>query len=186
MQTVIGTIMSGSLTEGFSMRVTSRINLEDLKTGKFVCIVGKHYKFFSMITDLSLHVSHPDILLFPPSDKEPLLNALLQEKDMYATATLRPMLMLEGTEKRPVKTIPHHFASVYDASVQDVAHIFGSEDDPSKRYFNIGSPLDMQTPVCLDLDRLTERSNGIFGKTGTGKTFITRLILAGLIKIKKR
>lgn len=185
MQTVIGTIMSGSLTEGFSMRVTSRINLEDLKTGKFVCIVGKHYKFFSMITDLSLHVSHPDILLFPPSDKEPLLNALLQEKDMYATATLRPMLMLEGTEKRPVKTIPHHFASVYDASVQDVAHIFGSEDDPSKRYFNIGSPLDMQTPVCLDLDRLTERSNGIFGKTGTGKTFITRLILAGLIKNQK-
>ena len=43
----------------------------------------------------------------------------------------------------------------------------------------------MTTPVCLDLERLTERSNGIFGKTGTGKTFLTRLVLAGLIKNEK-
>ncbi|MBC8043867.1 MAG: ATP-binding protein, partial [Rhizobacter sp.] len=37
-------------------------------------------------------------------------------------------------------------------------------------------------PVCLDLARFAERSSAIFGRTGTGKTFITRLILAGLIK----
>src|SRR5262249_51731137 len=54
-----------------------------------------------------------------------------------------------------------------------------------QKYFNIGCPLDMETPVCLDLERLTERSNGIFGKTGTGKTFLTRLLLAGLIKSDK-
>lgn len=181
----LGTIISGSLTDGFIMRIKPHMHLEEIKTGKFVCIVGKQYKFFSMITDLSLHVSHPDILLFPPEEDETLLSSLLALKDIYATALLRPMLMLEGTEKRPVKTIPHHFACVYNASAQDVAHIFGAENDPSKRFFNIGTPLDMQTPVCVDLDRLTERSNGIFGKTGTGKTFITRLILAGLIKNKK-
>src|SRR5205085_3043695 len=37
----------------------------------------------------------------------------------------------------------------------------------------------------INLEKLTERSNGIFGKTGTGKTFITRLILAGLINNNK-
>ena len=72
----------------------------------------------------------------------------------------------------PVKTIPPHFATVYEATKQDVALIFGDENDASKHYFNIGSPLDMNTPVCLDLEQLTERSNGIFGKTGTGKTFL--------------
>ena len=81
----------------------------------------------------------------------------------------------------PVKTIPPHFAPVLEATKQDIALIFGDERDPSKRYFTIGNPLDMDAPVCLDLDRLTERSNGIFGKTGTGKTFLTRLVLAGLI-----
>jgi DNA helicase HerA-like ATPase len=40
----------------------------------------------------------------------------------------------------------------------------------------------MDVPVCLDLRRFVERSNGIFGKSGTGKSFLTRLILCGVIK----
>src|SRR4029450_1881884 len=37
-------------------------------------------------------------------------------------------------------------------------------------------------PVCIALARLVERSNGIFGKSGTGKSFLTRLLLCGTIK----
>lgn len=185
MKTILGTIVSGSLTEGFVMRIAPHTDLETIKTGKFVSIVGKQHKFFSMITDLSLEVTNPDILLFPPTPQEKLLTNMLQQRDMYATAVLKPMLMLNNNEKMPVKTIPPHFATVFEANKEDVSLIFGNEDDPSKRFFNIGSPLDMSTPVCLDLDRLTERSNGIFGKTGTGKTFLTRLVLAGLIKNEK-
>lgn len=186
MRKPLGHILTGSLTEGFLMRITPDTDLEEIKTGKFVSIVGKQHKFFSLITDLSLEVTHPDILLFPPSKEETLLAKALRQKDIYATAQLKPMLMLNhDNEKGPVKTVPPHFSYVYEASKEDVALIFGDEHDPSKRYFNIGSPLDMKTPVCLDLDRLTERSNGIFGKTGTGKTFLTRLVLAGLIKNQK-
>lgn len=183
---LIGSITSGSLTDGFMMRIDPHVALEEIKTGKFVTIVSNKLTFFSLITDLSLHVTHPDILLFPPTHNERLLHTILKQKDMYASACLKPMLMLDGTlQPKPVKTIPQHFCSVYEANNDDVALIFGNEDEPSKRYFNIGSPLDMNTPVCLDLERLTERSNGIFGKTGTGKTFLTRLVLAGLIKQQK-
>ncbi len=168
------------------MRINPHAPIEEIKTGKFVCIVGNHYKFFSLITDLTLEVTHPDILLFPPTAQEKLLGSLLAQKDIYATATLKPMLMLnKQLQSIPVKTVPPHFSCVYEATQEDVALIFGDENEPTKRYFNIGCPLDMTTPVCLDLDRLTERSNGIFGKTGTGKTFLTRLVLAGLIKNEK-
>ena len=168
------------------MRIAPGTNLEEIKTGKFLSIKGSHHKFFSLITDLALAVAHPDILLFPPNKDEKLLADLLKQRNTYATATLKPMLMLGADEQpMPVKTIPAHFASVYEADKRDIALIFGDEADPTKRYFTIGSPLDMDTPVCLDLERLTERSNGIFGKTGTGKTFLTRLVLAGLIKNKK-
>lgn len=186
MRKILGSIISGSLTDGFVMRVCPDAHIEDIKTGKFLSIVGNSYKFFSLITDLSLQVTNPDILLFPPSpDEKPLLN-MLKQRDIYATALLKPMLMLDQDNMpKPVKTIPHHFATVYEADKKDVALIFGDETEPSKKYFNIGCPLDMQTPVCLDLERLTERSNGIFGKTGTGKTFLTRLVLAGLIKNDK-
>lgn len=185
-RTHIGHIVSGSLTDGFIMRIHPDVALEEIKTGKFVTILGNKHAFFSLITDLTLQVSHPDILLFPPSEKETLLRSVLKQKDIYATACLKPMLMLDAEKQpKPVKTIPHHFAAVYDANKEDVSLIFGNEDEPTQRYFNIGCPLDMNTPVCLDLERLTERSNGIFGKTGTGKTFLTRLVLAGLIKQNK-
>src|SRR5579863_7899669 len=182
----LGTIISGSLTEGFAMRVHPDATLEDIKTGKFVCIAGTQHKFFSLITDLQLAVTHPDILLYPPTAHETLLTSLLKKRDIYATAMLKPMLMLDhDNQPRPVKTIPPHFSTVFEATKQDVALIFGDEQHPSKNFFSIGCPLDMSTPVCLNLDKLVERSNGIFGKTGTGKTFLTRLVLAGTIKNEK-
>ena len=182
----LGSIMTGSLTEGFVMRVTAAQELERLKTGRFVSIKSGEYSFFSLITDLSLQVSHPDILLFPPSEQETLLNNVLQQKDIYATAILRPLLVLDRFgNKMAVKMVPTHFSKVYEAQAKDVAQIFGDKDDPTQKYFHIGNPLDMQTPVCIELDKLVERSNGIFGKTGTGKTFLTRLVLAGLIKHRK-
>lgn len=181
----LGHIISGSLAEGLVMRLDCTNSLESVKTGKFVSIVGSRYTFFSLITDLELQVTNPDILLFPPGQNEKILSDVLKKRDIYAKVVLRPMLMLDSEKHRmPVKTIPAHFAPVYEASAQEVSEIFGDEQK-NKKYFNIGIPVDMDTPVCLDLELLVERSNGIFGKTGTGKTFITRLILAGLIKNEK-
>jgi uncharacterized protein len=85
-------------------------------------------------------------------------------------------------ELLPVKTIPSHFSQVFDASDRDFRAVFGWEDDPQRRNFAIGQPIDMDVPICIDLDRFVERSNGVFGKSGTGKSFLTRLLLSGIIR----
>jgi DNA helicase HerA-like ATPase len=85
-------------------------------------------------------------------------------------------------ELLPVKTIPSHFSQVYEASEEDFRKVFGWEDDPHRKNFSIGKPLDMDVPICIDLNRFVERSNGVFGKSGTGKSFLTRLLLAGVIR----
>ncbi|MFH7030120.1 MAG: helicase HerA domain-containing protein [Heteroscytonema crispum UTEX LB 1556] len=85
-------------------------------------------------------------------------------------------------ELLPVKTIPSHFSQVYEASQEDFRRVFGWEDDIHRKNFSIGKPLDMDVPVCIDLDRFVERSNGVFGKSGTGKSFLTRLLLAGIVR----
>jgi len=85
-------------------------------------------------------------------------------------------------ELLPVKTIPSHFSQVYEASDRDFRIVFGWEDDPQRRNFAIGMPIDTDVPVCIDLERFVERSNGVFGKSGTGKSFLTRLLLAGTIR----
>ena len=80
---------------------------------------------------------------------------------------------------RPVKTIPGHFMPAYNATVEDVNAVFGDEDET---HFNVGTPLELETTqVNLDLKRLVERSVGVFGKSGTGKSFLTRVLLAGVI-----
>src|SRR3990170_2283363 len=118
----IGNIISGSLSEGFVIRVAPHAAIEQIKTGKFLTIAGNQHTFFSLITDLKLEVTHTDILLFPPSENEKLLNKILHQKDIYATATLKPMLMLnKDGQPGPVKTVPPHFAPVYEATNKDVA-----------------------------------------------------------------
>jgi DNA helicase HerA-like ATPase len=85
-----------------------------------------------------------------------------------------------GAEPKPVKTVPAHFSPVYEATEEDVNRVFGAGDDT---HFFVGAPLDMEdVRVHLDLERLVERSSGVFGKSGTGKTFLTRMLLAGIIK----
>lgn len=189
----IGVITKGSLVEGVEMKLDPSQSVEDVKAGKFVVIEGEKHEFFSMITDIRLDATNPEILINPPNHGDELMQQVLNGTSTYVTVCLRPMLMLGrgeevdgegGGEPRPVKTIPSHFSKVDEAEERDVGRIFGREGEDGN-YFNVGKPLDMETPVCLNLNRFAERSNGIFGKTGTGKTFLTRLALSGLIKCDK-
>lgn len=192
---LLGVVTRGSLTEGLEMKLADDCFIEDIKAGKFVVVEGDKLRFFSLITDLRLDATTPAVLQNPPDVSDDLVREVLSGTATYATVMLKPMLTTEreetakgnGTQERrepqPVKTVPPHFSPVYEATEADVARIFGSEDmEPRGRYFCIGTPLDMDTPVCLDLHRFIERSNGIFGKTGTGKTFLARLLLTGLIR----
>ena len=186
----IGVITKGSLVEGLEMKLDSEQNVEDMKAGKFVVIEGDKNDFFSMVTDMRLDANNQEVLLHPPGREDDILRKVLAGTTTYNIVSLRPMLMMpkgavDDDGPRPVKAIPSHFSEVQEAMEHDVAKIFGKEGDPEGRYFSIGNPLDMDTQVCLDMIRFAERSNGIFGKTGTGKSFLTRLALCGLIHYDK-
>ena len=184
---VLGLITQGSLSSGLEMRLDRKSSVEDLRVGRFVVVEGKNTRFFSMLTDVSLATSNPQILNYPPDNDRFLLD-VLSGVSMYGSVKLQPMLMLERNgetqELRPVKTIPSHFSPVYEATENDFSLVFGRENRDNKRdpFFNIGRPLNMDIPICVDLSRFIERSNGIFGKSGTGKSFLTRIFLCGTIK----
>ncbi|HWP35577.1 MAG TPA: DUF87 domain-containing protein [Thermodesulfobacteriota bacterium] len=193
----IGVVIRGSLTEGLEMRLDPDQSIEEVRAGKFVVIEGERSAFFCMITDVRLDATNPAILVDPPGQPDDatdqLMRQVLHGTSTFATVKLKPLLMLPR-DGRPAaaldplspvtqaaKSIPGHFAVVTEATAADVNLVFGSEE-ADRRFYQIGRPLDMETPVCVDLDRFIERSNGIFGRTGTGKTFLTRLLLSGLIR----
>jgi uncharacterized protein len=182
----LGIVVQGSLSLGLEARLNADVSVEEMRVGKFVIIKGRKTRFFSMLTDVVLGTASPKILMNPPEHDDDFMSEVLAGTGTFGTIKLTPMLMFEpeNNELRPVKTVPSHFAQVLDATEFDFTQVFGSEADPERKNFNIGQPLDMDVPICLDLERFVERSNGIFGKSGTGKSFLTRLILSGVIRKK--
>ncbi|NRB07231.1 MAG: ATP-binding protein [Richelia sp.] len=124
----------------------------------------------------------PMLMFTPENTEDSAVNG--NGKSAKASSALASFEAQTSTtmELLPVKTIPTHFSQVYEASEEDFRRVFGWEDDPIRKNFSIGKPLDMDVPVCLDLNLFVERSNGVFGKSGTGKSFLTRLLLAGTIR----
>ena len=208
----LGSVIQGSLTKGLEVRLYPDVSVEDMRVGKFLVVQGVRSRFFCLLTDVSLGTASDRIIANPPAIEDDFLRDVLAGSGTYGTIEIAPMLMFTptataderkeslsleesnnklaslgidtGTELQllPVKTIPAHFSPAYEATERDFRSVFGWEDDPHRRNFAIGQPLDMEVPICIDLDRFVERSNGIFGKSGTGKSFLTRLLLSGVIK----
>jgi uncharacterized protein len=197
----IGYIVGGGLKESFRVRLT--VPAQEVLEGSFVVVESGDWLYYGLVTDMQLGATDPR---FADEQSEsrlpPDLAQLLHGQTLFTNLEVLPVLMLErgpelGTpayerwrseidaglkdspNPQPVKTIPPHHAAVRLAGEGDIADIFGRLGD--KGNFVIGFTREGDHPVCINLDHFIQRSSGIFGATGTGKSFLTRLILAGLI-----
>ena len=193
----IGYIVGGGLKENLRVRLT--IPSQEVQEGAFVVIDSPPWRFYGLVTDLQLGSTDPRFAdeqsetRFPPE-----LARLLHGQTLFTNLEVLPALMQEigpevdapeyhtwreahpeGSPALPVKTIPPHHAPVGLAQEGDIAEIFGRPDD--KGNFIIGYTREQGHPVCINLEKFVQRSAGVFGATGTGKSFLTRIVLAGLI-----
>ena len=182
----LGMVVSGSLTEGMVVRLDADRSIEEIKVGTFVNIQGQHMRFFGVVTDAALASMDPSMPTQPPDVSDPFIAQVVSGTAAYGTITVEPMLTIGGMDSiagldgpQPARTVPPHFSRVGTATDTDIRTVFGEEDD---RHFWIGSPLDMETRLFLNIEEMVKRSNGVFGKSGTGKTFLTRLLLAGILQ----
>lgn len=180
----LGLVVSGSLSSGLSVKLEAGSSVEDITVGRYVTIEGRRKRFLGMITDVKLGVTDETIALSPPAADDVFTASILSGTSAYGALAVTPYLIIGETDDitdgpQPVKSVPAHFAPVTLSSETDIERVFGKED--GKR-FNIGNPLDMETKLCLNLPEFAKRSNGIFGKSGTGKTFLTRILLIGMLQ----
>ena len=198
----IGYIVGGGLKESLRARLT--VPSLEVQEGAFVVIPSGNWQFYGLVTDLQLGSTDPR---FADEQSEtrlpPSLAQALHGQTLYTNLEILPALMLErGPEPGspeytawirehadqpahplPVKTVPPHHAPVHLASGGDIAEIFG--DPAEKGNFVIGTTREQGHPVCINLDKFVQRSAGVFGATGTGKSFLTRILLAGLMDYNK-
>ncbi len=180
----LGMVIEGSVANGVEVRLDPGVSVEQVKVGTFVTLQGANNRFFGVVTDVSLGSTDPRLKYTPLPADDPFVIQALQGTVAFGTISVLPQLTLPdvlGDEQGPAaaKSIPSHFSRAFTASQEDVETVFGSEEDGN---FWIGNPLDMETKLCLDLGELVKRSMGVFGKSGTGKTFLTRLLLTGIVQ----
>ena len=197
--TSIGYIVGGGLKANLNARLT--VPPETVQEGAFVIVDSGQWRYYGLVTDILLGSTDPRFAdeqsekRFPPH-----IASLLHGQTLFTNLEVMPSLMLdrgpdlsspdypawraEHPEEKlgvvPVKTVPAHHSPVHLAQAGDIAEIFGSEGEAGN--FRIGATREQGHPVCVNLDKLVQRSSGIFGATGTGKSFLTRIILAGLIQ----
>lgn len=195
----LGYIVGGGLKSGLRVRLT--IPADSVQEGSFVVCDTPRFRYYGLVTDLQLGSTDPRFA-DEKSDRLPeAIRGALYGKTLYTTLEMYSTLLMDrgpeltsperaewqarvdrGEENpgpKPVKTVPAHHAPVRPADAADVAAIFGEEGGDN---FVIGHTIEQGYPVCLDLARFVKRSSGIFGATGTGKSFLTRMVLAGLMK----
>ena len=180
----LGMVVDGSMTRGAEIRLDGQTSVEDVKMGAFVTIQGEKHRFFGVVTDVGLGSADASLKHTPPGVQDPFIAQVVSGTVAYGSVKVLPTLTMPavlGTPQgpSPARTVPAHFSRSFLASEGDVEAVFGREGG---RHFWIGSPLEMETKVCLDLGALVERSMGVFGKSGTGKTFLTRLLLVGVLQ----
>jgi uncharacterized protein len=202
----IGYIVGGGLREKFRVRLLDTVAFE-VQEGAFVVIESLPWHFYGLVTDIQLGATDPRFADEQSAERFPEgIAQLLHGQTLYTNLEVLPALMFDiGPEEvvkekinpeyqrwrsaidaglrdeprpLPVKTVPPHHSRVYLANEGDIAEIFGKE---KKGNFVIGYTREQDHPVRINMEKFVQRSSGIFGATGTGKSFLTRMVLAGLI-----
>ena len=193
----IGFVTGGGLEANLQVKLT--VPAQTVQEGAFVVMDSGNWRFYGLVTDLQLAAVDPNYASQLNSQRfSPRLARYLNQNTLYTNLAVMPALMLEKgpdpaspeypawAQNRPekvkpitVKTVPDHHAPVKLANAGDIAEIFGKED--GKTIFRVGETREQGHAVCLDLEKFVQRSSGIFGTTGSGKSFLARMILAGLI-----
>ena len=178
----LGIVVSGSLNDGLDIKIDRDTIIEGLAVGSYVTIDGQtSRRFFGLVTDIRLDAADANMQKMPPI-LDDFVTQIYRGTSVYGVLHVKPMLVLEegAKEPKPIRTVPAHFTTAYRATPEEVKEIFADEGEGS---YQIGASVDDENiKINLNLERFVERSSAVFGRSGTGKTFLTLPLLASVIK----
>ncbi len=180
----IGQVTAADSEKGVTVHLGRELRVEQLRLGQFVVVENPEAQFFGTVSGLRLGANDAGVTSDPPASGSRLVREALARGTTFAECTIHLDLEVTTGERQPARTIPSHFSSVALADETDVQVVFG--DEQKEGFFAVGTPCDASRketgqPVCIDLRKFVERSNGIFGRSGTGKSMLARLLLCGVI-----
>jgi len=182
----IGKVVGGSIDEGVKILLYPNTVIEDYSIGSLIVIEGKKHIYLGLITNSGLAVSQSMSQYIINRDISGSVKDILT-KEMSGTLWtqwLEAALLAQTDGKKAYisDTMPNFSSIVRELSKDEVKFFFGVENQIDT--WHIGVPktskvIDIEIPISIK--NLINLSFGIFGKSGSGKTFLGNLIAGYMI-----
>ncbi len=180
----IGEIVAASVIDGLVAKLELG-NPEELRIAYPVIVKGARYDFYCLVEDVLNEPSDiadqlagstiSDVIVPRPETHEGYGGPIF-----YSKAKLRMIQIIDrdtGGLSEP-QTIPPYFAECRHATKQDVERIY----EPTAKSAPLGTITGVEPfYVHVDMEKLVEKPFAIFGRTGTGKSILNKLVCTAIL-----
>ena len=180
----IGEIVAASVIDGLIAKLQLQ-NPEELRIAYPVIVEGARYDFYCLVEDVINEPSDiadqlagssiSDVVVPRPETHEGYGGPIF-----YSKAKLRMIQLIDRETKdlSEPQTIPPYFSGCRHATREDVERIY--ESTPTSA--TLGTITGVEPfYVHLDMGKLVEKPFAIFGRTGTGKSILNKLVCSGIL-----
>jgi len=180
----IGEIVAASVIDGLVAKLQLH-NPEELRIAYPVIVEGARYDFYCLVEDV---INEPsdiadqlagssinDVIVPRPETHEGYGGPIF-----YSKAKLRMIQLIERDTKTlsEPQTIPPYFSACRHATREDVERIY----EVTETSATLGTITGVEPfYVHIDMGKLVEKPFAIFGRTGTGKSILNKLVCAGIL-----
>ncbi len=180
----IGEIVAGSVIEGLVAKLQLN-NPEELKIAYPVIVEGARYDFYCLVEDILNEPSDiadqlagssiSDVIVPRPETHEGYGGPIF-----YSKAKLRMIQIIDRETKAlsEPQTIPPYFSECRHATKPDVERIY----EPTATSATLGTITGVEPfYVQVDMGKLVEKPFAIFGRTGTGKSILNKIVCTAIL-----
>ena len=182
-RTTVGTFSGGGIKANLTAILKNKNMLE---IGSYLVIPTDDRLFYTLVVDLNYQPSDPRYASQPLENwlpkwlaKRVNLRAIKRMAELMPSMTIN-RLGADAGKVSPFVSLPPLHAPVCLPTDTDIADLFGDQNKAG--FFVIGYTREQHYPITLDLRLLCRRSVGVSGATGTGKSQLIRVLLAGIME----
>ena len=180
----IGEIVAASVIDGLVAKLQLH-NPEELRIAYPVIVEGARYDFYCLVEDVinepsdiadQLAGSSISDVVVPRSETHEGYGGPI----FYSKAKLRMIQLIERETKdlSEPQTIPPYFSACRHATREDVERIY----EVTETSATLGTITGIEPfYVQLNMAKLVEKPFAIFGRTGTGKSILNKLVCVGIL-----
>lgn len=178
---IVGRVFEASFEKGVLAELDREEDVEEYSIGSMAIIDSEKNMYLGIINEVKYESGISSFILFdlPRTFREPILDSI-RKKYIEYIIKLIPVAKYykdSGVLERP-DTIPGYGSRLLKASSSDISLFYGESD--WRRIFPLGRPKligETGYEVPVDIKNLVNLNFGIYGKSGSGKTFAANLLV---------